>query len=714
MSESKPKISLKERMKGKAKAVTSFEPTQNPPEPTPVTQSKPEEPPAQPAQQTPVPQMPIPEEMKPVLELYNQITQTYNACLAQLQKFAGQNYEQLSQEQQGEVVLIQWKIYALTSEKFNFKTLKKLYDELDSRDFFVVLEYHKMLTKYTAMQTAAQGGSDWAASFREYERLLDRNFNWEADLDEEGYNDTGIYKNPKAGKKKKDKAKPKPPPVDLSAPLKPIAKPIAFKKEEEIDIESLRVDGQSKGLKIFDADKEPLVAIFIGHVDAGKSTICGSILFLSGKVNELEINKYKEEAKANDRESWYVAYVMDINEEEKERGKTVEMGRAAFETNRKRFTLLDCPGHRNYVQNMISGAAQADVANLVISAKPGEFESGFEKDGQTREHAMLAKSLGAEFLVVIINKLDTVNWSEDRFTYIRDSLWPFLTKNCGYDPQNLFFVPLSGQLTLNMKERVSPALAPWYKGPSLWETFDSLPRIERSKNEILRIPILDRFKDKGVINTYSKIASGLVKPNMSCILMPTQRPVTISKILDIEDNELGFAGVGESVNLLIKGVEEDELRRGYVICGQQFWTHVCEVFQADVTLFDLPSNQFFGVGFTAMMHLHTILEEVEITKIWTTRPVDGVEKNVAVPGLKSGEKGGAEFKIRKPVCLEKYAEFRELGRFALRKETITLASGKITRLKPVNPEMLKKNAFFMQAEGKGAKEDGRIPSDKAN
>ena len=388
---------------------------------------------------------------------------------------------------------------------------------------------------------------------------------------------------------------------------------------------------------------------------------------------------------------------MDINEEEKERGKTVEMGRAGFDTVNKRFTVFDCPGHRNYVQNMISGAAQADVAGLVISAKPGEFEAGFEKDGQTREHAMLAKSLGAQYLIVIINKMDTVEWNEERFNYIQTSLHPFLTKNCGYNAQNIFYVAISAQTGLNMKESLKPELAPWYKGKSLWQTLDGLPPILRSHEKILRIPLLDKFKEKGVLTTSGKIGSGVVKPNMQCVLMPLQKPITISRVLDVDDNEMAYAGVGDNVTLQIKGIEEEEIRRGYVICGLQFWTNVCEEFEADVQVFELPSNQFFGPGFLVVLHMHTILEEatiVSVTKIQTT--AEGEEKKVNAQGLRSGERGVVRIKVKSPVCLEKYAEFPELGRFALRKETITVASGTVTRFKPLNPELLKNNNYFAQ------------------
>lgn len=697
MSDDKPKLSLKDRMKAKNKTLETYDPSTQP-----TQQTKPTEQQAQPVQQQPV----IPDSMKPVIEVYEQIVKNCNAVVQEIGKFANVDQSTLSEDDQYALLTLQYKYMAYTNPSFNFKTLKDMANQFDPKEFFDIVECHKLYTKYTLMQS----NPDWQKSFKEYEKLITNAYGTEASFyEQDDYDyDTGITDNKNAQKKKK-KAKAKPQPLpDMPAINKMIAKPLVFKPEEIIDIESLKIESQNKEVNIFDETKEPLVSIFIGHVDSGKSTICGSILYHSGKVNELEINKYKEEAKANDRESWYVAYVMDINEEEKERGKTVEMGRASFETVNKRFTLLDCPGHRNYVQNMISGAAQADVANLVISAKPGEFESGFEKDGQTREHAMLAKSLGAEYLIIIINKMDTVNWSKDRFDYIKDNLMPFLTKNCGYDASNIFLVAISGLQSTNLKDKMDPSIAPWYTGLSLFETFDSLPRIKRSENKILRIPILDKFKDKGIINTYTKIASGVVKPNMNCILMPLQKQVTISKILDIEDHEMAFAGVGESVNLQLKGIDEEEVKRGFVICGQQYWIHICEEFEADVTVFELQSSQFFGPGFTSMIHMHTILEEIEITAVWKYCPEDPTHtKKVGVPGLKTGEKGGARFKCKKPICLEKYSEFRELGRFALRKETITLASGVVTRIKPVNPELLKKNAYFLQQDAKE-----KISSDK--
>jgi peptide chain release factor subunit 3 len=176
--------------------------------------------------------------------------------------------------------------------------------------------------------------------------------------------------------------------------------------------------------------REHMNVVFIGHVDAGKSTLSGQILFLTNQVDQRLIDKFSREAKERNRESWFMAYIMDTNEEERAKGKTVEVGMAHFETETKRYTILDAPGHKNYVPNMIGGAAQADIAVLVISTRRGEFETGFEKGGQTREHAMLAKTLGVNKLVVVMNKMDdpTVDWSQERFDECKSKLTPYVKR----------------------------------------------------------------------------------------------------------------------------------------------------------------------------------------------------------------------------------------------------------------------------------------------
>lgn len=212
---------------------------------------------------------------------------------------------------------------------------------------------------------------------------------------------------------------------------------------------------------------------------------------------------------------------MDVNEEEKAKGKTVEVGRANFDTPNKRYTIFDAPGHKNYVPNMIQGAALADFGCLVISAKKGEFESGFDMDGQTREHIQLAKSLGVFKLVVAVNKMDepSVKWSKDRFNEILTSLKPFIA-SCGYDPEkDCSYIPISGLNGDNLMEPVKPTVCNWYQGPTFMDILDGFELPPRDPEGPLRIPILDKMKDRGTV-IFGKIESGTVKLGDQLCVMP--------------------------------------------------------------------------------------------------------------------------------------------------------------------------------------------------
>ena len=217
-----------------------------------------------------------------------------------------------------------------------------------------------------------------------------------------------------------------------------------LKEEKKLkDFKDKDVNMNPEGLVEVDKVREPISMVFIGHVDAGKSTICGNLMYMMGVVDARTIEKYKLEAKEKGRDSWWLAYVMDVSDEEKAKGKTVEVGRAQFDTPTKKYTIFDAPGHKNYVPNMIMGAALADVGGHVISARKGEFEAGFEKDGQTREHAQLAKSLGVQKLVIIVNKMDDCKWSKARFDEIQAGLNPFLLAT-GYTHDDIIYVPIAG------------------------------------------------------------------------------------------------------------------------------------------------------------------------------------------------------------------------------------------------------------------------------
>ncbi len=331
------------------------------------------------------------------------------------------------------------------------------------------------------------------------------------------------------------------------------------KKIEEIKIESepsdniaLETDSKEGTMIEVDLTRKPATIVFIGHVDAGKSTISGSILYKTGHIDERTIDKYKREAKANNRESWFMAYIMDVNDEEKERGKTVEVGKAFFSTPNKRYTILDAPGHASFVPNMLQGACQADYAGLVISAKVGEFEAGFEKDGRTREHALLAKSLGVHKLVVIINKMDeeSVKWSKERYDKIKSDLSTFL-KNCGYNlEKHVHWIPISGLTGEGLSEPISNHKCPWYSGPTLLELLDSLENPPRNDTGPVRVPLLDRYKDQGIY-VLGKIESGTVKYGGNYVIMPGKLNIEVGWLFDTEERGVPYAKPGESIRVNI-------------------------------------------------------------------------------------------------------------------------------------------------------------------
>jgi peptide chain release factor subunit 3 len=208
---------------------------------------------------------------------------------------------------------------------------------------------------------------------------------------------------------------------------------------------------------------------------------------------------------------------MDVSDEEKAKGKTIEVGRAQFDTENKKYTIFDAPGHKNYVPNMIMGAALADLGGLVISARKGEFEAGFDKDGQTREHAQLAKSLGVQKLIIIVNKMDDAKWSEDRYNEIKEKLKPFLNKT-GYSDSDLIWVPIAGLTGDNLMEKTENMR--WYNGPTLLEILDKVELEKRYPDGPLRIPIIDKMTEKNLI-VHGKVENGTINLGDKLALMPS-------------------------------------------------------------------------------------------------------------------------------------------------------------------------------------------------
>ncbi|MEE6497574.1 hypothetical protein FKM82_002774 [Ascaphus truei] len=425
--------------------------------------------------------------------------------------------------------------------------------------------------------------------------------------------------------------------------------------------------------------KEHVNVVFIGHVDAGKSTIGGQIMYLTGMVDKRTLEKYEREAKEKNRETWYLSWALDTNQEERDKGKTVEVGRAYFETEKKHFTILDAPGHKSFVPNMIGGASQADLAVLVISARKGEFETGFEKGGQTREHAMLAKTAGVKHLIVLVNKMDdpTVNWSNDRYEECKEKLVPFL-KKVGFNPKkDIHFMPCSGLTGANLKEPVDFCV--WYNGLPFIPYLDNLPNFNRSFDGPVRLPIVDKYKDMGTV-VLGKLEAGSICKGQQLVMMPNKHTVEVLSLLS-DEVETEHVVPGENLKLRLKGIEEEEILPGFILCDPNNVCHSGRTFDAQIVIIEHKS--IICPGYNAVLHIHTCIEEVEITALICLVDKKSGEKSKTRPRfVKQDQVCIARLKTAGTICLETFKDFPQMGRFTLRDEGKTIAIGKVLKLVP--------------------------------
>ncbi|KAK8100700.1 uncharacterized protein PG998_007895 [Apiospora kogelbergensis] len=429
--------------------------------------------------------------------------------------------------------------------------------------------------------------------------------------------------------------------------------------------------------------KEHVNIIFIGHVDAGKSTLGGSILYCTGMVDERTMDKYKREAKELGRETWYLSWALDLTKEERSKGKTVEVGRGFFETEKRRYSILDAPGHKTYVPNMIGGASQADVGILVISARKGEYETGFEKGGQTREHAMLAKTQGVNKLIVAINKMDdpTVNWSHDRYKECTTKLAQFL-KGTGYNLKtDVFFMPIAAQQTQGIKDRVPKDKCPWYDGPSLLEYLDNMTALERKLNAPFMMAVSGKYRDMGTM-IEGKVEAGVIKKGMNLIMMPNKDKVDITAVYGEQEEEIGIAQAGDQVRIRLRGIEEEDILPGFVLCSQKRLVHNVSAFEAQIKILELKS--ILSAGFNCVLHVHSAIEEVTFADLLHKLQKGTGRKSKAPPThAKKGDSIIARMQITGgagSVCIERFEDYPQMGRFTLRDQGQTIAIGKITKL----------------------------------
>ncbi|CAH0600277.1 unnamed protein product [Chrysodeixis includens] len=438
-----------------------------------------------------------------------------------------------------------------------------------------------------------------------------------------------------------------------------------------------KVDANTQYSNERGSDKDHLYIVVIGHVDAGKSTLMGRLLCDLGEVNQRTLHKYEQESKKIGKQSFMYAWVLDETGEERVRGITMDVGRAQFETETKRVIILDAPGHADFIPNMITGAGQADVALLVVDATRGEFESGFDLGGQTREHALLVRSLGVSQLAVAVNKLDTTNWSQERFNEITKKL-KFFLKQAGFKDSDVTYVPCSGLTGENLvKPPMEAELLKWYKGPCLLEVVDKFNVPERPVSKPLRLSVNDVYKGTGSgFCVAGRIENGMISKGDKVLVCPTKE---MAEVRNISINEMtsNVAFAGDQVSVTLSGVDMLNVAVGYVLSDPIQQVPVTTKFEARIVVFNVkvPITR----GYPVLIHHQSLVESANIVKLkalLNKSTGELMKKNPRVLGHNCV--AVVDIEVCRPICVERYKDVKELGRVMLRVAGTTIAAGLVT------------------------------------
>jgi elongation factor 1-alpha len=444
-------------------------------------------------------------------------------------------------------------------------------------------------------------------------------------------------------------------------------------------------------------EKTHINIVVIGHVDSGKSTTTGHLIYKCGGIDKRTIEKFEKEASDMGKGSFKYAWVLDKLKAERERGITIDIALWKFETPKYYVTIIDAPGHRDFIKNMITGTSQADCAVLVVPAGVGEFEAGISKDGQTREHALLAFTLGVKQMIVAVNKMDSTEpkYSQDRYEEIKKEVSSFL-KKVGYNSDAVPFVPISGWHGDNMLE--ASANMPWFKtwnitnrkeggdasGTTLIEALDAMIPPARPTDKPLRLPLQDVYKIGGIGTVpVGRVETGMLKPNMVVVFAPVGLSTEV-KSVEMHHESLAEAIPGDNVGFNVKSVSVKEIRRG-MVCGdtKNDPPKGCDTFRAQVIILNHPGE--IHAGYTPVLDCHTahiackFNELVEKIDRRTGKATEALPKCV-----KSGDAAIVELIPTKPLCVESFAEYPPLGRFAVRDMRQTVAVGVIKSVSKVD------------------------------
>ncbi len=418
------------------------------------------------------------------------------------------------------------------------------------------------------------------------------------------------------------------------------------------------------------AEKPHMNLAMIGHIDHGKSTLVGRLMYETGAVPEHIIEKFKQEAKAKGKESFAFAWVMDTLKEERERGITIDVAHKRFDTDKYYFTIVDCPGHRDFVKNMITGASQADAAILVVSAKDGV-------QAQTKEHVFLSRTLGINQIIIAMNKMDEVDYSEERFTAVKNELTQLL-KMVGYKPEEMHFIPTSAFFGDNVAKPSEKTK--WYKGPTILQALDMLKEPEKPVNLPLRIPVQDVYTISGIGTVpVGRVETGKMKKGDKVIFMPSKASGEV-KSIEMHHEEIMEALPGDNIGWNVRGVDKKSIRRGDVCGHVDKPPSVAEEFTAQIVVLQHPSA--ITVGYTPVFHCHTAQVACTLTSLdKKLDPKTGQVKEENPTFIKTGDAAIVTVRPTMPLCIEKVKEIPQLGRFAIRDMGQTIAAGMVMDLK---------------------------------
>ncbi len=412
-------------------------------------------------------------------------------------------------------------------------------------------------------------------------------------------------------------------------------------------------------------EKPHINVVFVGHVDHGKSTLVGRILYDSGKIREDELNKLKAIAKEVGKETFEFAFVMDVGKEERERGVTIDINWKEIETPRNKITIIDAPGHRDFIKNMITGASDADAAVLVVDADAGMQQ-------QTKEHLFLTRTLGIDQLVVAVNKMDKAGYAKTKFDDIKNQIEK-LAKLVGYT--NIMFVPVSAYIGDNVVKKTDNM--PWYNGPTLFEVIDKLKEPEKPLDKPLRMPVDKVYSIKGIGTVpIGRIETGVIRIGDNVVFEPSGSKGEV-KSIEMHHKQMTEAKPGDNIGFNVKGPDSKQVKRGDVIgkpdkppsvITQRGWI------EAKVVVLDHPNG--LAVGHVPSMFVHTADVPVQVMEIISKiDPATGQETEKNPKIVKAGEAALIRLKPMAPVVIEKSSEIPQLSRFALREGGMTIAAG---------------------------------------